>query len=344
MMRLLQILSRDQRGYGPLSLALGGLMLASMLVIPFLGFVQDSLVSIRQSNAGKSGISCGATGIEHVLWRLQYDSGFISSLTEENPTSTYSIVCDGQSIPLNTTLSQTSTPPSYLSDYIYADVVMTLDVSLSINSSEMATLKQAAHEIVDEFNLAENGDRYRMGLTRFGNASQSRVTMTNDSATMHTGINNVDASRFLLGLGTNIVLGINGGGAQFASGLGDRPEIPNLILFMTDGDDSEGNTLIDIANAEDASGAEIFVVGIDQVFTDTLNAIASEPDQDHVFYVSNFEDLLDLIEEIVDAVNSSGLLGAMYDIEAVDTDGTIIQVRVLITQGGEIVIVSWEES
>ncbi|MBM3944082.1 MAG: VWA domain-containing protein [SAR202 cluster bacterium] len=552
--RLLRPFAGDERGYGILTLALIGLLLSSMLVIPFLASVQTALLSTRSAGISLKGASCGSAGIEHVLWRLQYDTDFIGSLEYESSTS-YMVPCDEGNVSVSTTLlAVPSVLPDYLLEYAFADIVLVLDVSSSVDSNEMAVFKEAAHAIVNGFNPGGNQDRYRMGITRFRGNSESRVTMTYSATGIHNGIDNVDVGRSGMSSGTNLVAGIQGGAAQFSTGLteyyttagshtftvpegiteitvevwggggggptgtgrgpgggggayarttftvspseqftvnvgaggatgeaggdswfdnsstlmakggaspapsdssgaqggqasasigdvkysggnggnrgsggggggggsaftsangsnggngggssggsggtgtgaggaggstssgaagygqpgntpggggggagsnsattsgagaagqvlitygsGDRPEIPNLMVVLTDGDDSTGNTLTQIENASAASGARIFAVGIDDISAASLNAIASEPDEEHVFYVSDFQALLDIIDEIVRAVTSAGLAGSLYDIEVVGPDGTTIRIRVLITVEGEVIIVSWQE-
>ena len=133
---------------------------------------------------------------------------------------------------------------------------------------------------------------------------------------------------FLVGIGlsrtvacfTNIVAAITGGEAQFGTGLGDRLGVPNMMIVITDGDDTTGNSYSDIEAASAASGAEIFAVGVgpeSDVSPETLFAISYDPDNpgavfdganpdpyysDHVFHTDDFTDLINLVNEIVTAV------------------------------------------
>ena len=169
----------------------------------------------------------------------------------------------------------------------------------------------------------------------------------------------VDNGRPDLQGGTNIVLGIQGGQAQFPSGLGDRPEVPNLMIFVTDGNDTKGNSLQDIMDASAASGAEIFAVGVGSVDNATLDAIASDPDSDHVFSTSDFSGLLAIVDSIVTAtliaadtvvtVNggassaSAVAGGTIYDVTSLSPDGHAIRARIML-MGTQIQILTWELS
>lgn len=284
-------------------------------------------------------------GVEVALWELRNASP---------PRDTIIVPVPGGSTTV--TLTEGTTTQD-LSDFAYADFVLSLDVSGSISSAELVDLKDAANTIVDAFDLYETDGRIRIGLVRFRGSSEGVVDMIStdaqlsspaadhySGAALHDGINGLQQGGPGLSSGTDIVSGIQGGAAQFATGLGDRPEVPNLLVLITDGNDTRGNSDTDIQNAMLGSGAEIFAVGVGAVTTSTLNAAASDPDSSHVFYANDFQQLLTLIDGIVQAVNDSALIGTLYDIEATAPDGSTIQVRALLTPDGDIVILSWVES
>ncbi|MBM3925461.1 MAG: VWA domain-containing protein [SAR202 cluster bacterium] len=625
MIRVLKGFLAGQRGYAALTLGLIGLMFTTLLLVPYLIHVQTSLLAVRKAGDGLRGGACGAAGVEYTLWKLQYEAGFVDSLTPENPTVSYDVPCDSYMVPVTVTLaSQPSNLPGYLTEYAFADISLVIDVSSSISSSEMTVFKDGANAIVDGFNLDVNSERYRIGLTKFGRFSRPVVDVANSDDHLHAGINgltstslftclanyyyynyalrgnsattfwqydipndqwntkastpatvgdggglafdgtyvyalrgaatstfwrynltantwtamantpasvstggallyagsyiyallgnngtgfyryditnntwssmsaapaavgaggvgggalvyngthiyalrgantttfwrydiagnswtsmaaspaaigdggalvyngaNIYALRgnnsttfyrynigadtwttlaaapsavgtggagggglafdgtyiyavrgtaqtthwrydiaantwaarvaapsaisdggalvhtgYFIACETNLVAGLTGGTAQYNTGLGDRPGIPNLMVFLTDGDDNSGNSLTDIENASTASGARIFAVGIDDISINSLNAIASEPDEDHVFYATDFNAFLDLIDEIVAAVTQGGLAGSLYDIEVTAPDGSVIRVRVLLTVDGNVVVISSQE-
>jgi len=238
--------------------------------------------------------------------------------------------------------------------------------------------------------------------------------------------------------GTNIVKGIRCGVGQYENPLGsDRPNIPNVMILVTDGQDTAGNGPQHFMAEVDkwvAEGRldEVFAVGIGSAaevgypdpntidscndgidnggdgFTDgddpdcpgaedgfpnfppstctdgidndgdgnkdgqdhdcslNLNAIALDPAVpdfnldpvsgdaivpdpanpyawDHVFHAQDFEELLDIIGNIVEAVKQAGaVFETPYTVEAVAPGGTILA-RVVLTADGQIVIVSWDE-
>ena len=69
---------------------------------------------------------------------------------------------------------------------------------------------------------------------------------------------------------------------------GDRPGVPNIGVVITDGaSNDQEKTASEAQSARDA-GILLLAVGIQNANMVELNAIATDPDSDHVFTVSNF--------------------------------------------------------
>ena len=79
---------------------------------------------------------------------------------------------------------------------------------------------------------------------------------------------------------------------MFTSGNGDRSGVPNIGVVITDGRSNSATlTASEAANARNA-GITLFAIGIGSNIPETeLNAIATDPDSDHVFMVSGFSAL-----------------------------------------------------
>lgn len=346
---------RSERG----DIALVFLLMFMVLAVPLASAtVQFSGQLIRNSqvyNDRLSGGDSARAGIELALWHLRND--------EEPPEELSLAINDGTT---NVTLDEGTTTAD-LSEFAYADFVLTLDVSASISSSMMQDLKEAAHALIDAFQLESTNGRIRIGITKFRGDTASVTTMTDDPLDLHGGIDGVNATSIFTcffnpgspACTTNILLAINGGAAQFSTGLGDRPEVPNLLVVITDGNDTAGNDIDDIEDASEGASqdgvAEIFAVGVGGgVDQDTLDAIATE--EDNAFHVNDFGGepveecdpdspfLMNLITCIVQAVNDSALFGTLYDIQSVAPDGSCILVHALLTPEKETIILSWEET
>ncbi len=132
-----------------------------------------------------------------------------------------------------------------------------------------------------------------------------------------------------------------------------------MMIIITDGNDNQDNTLQDLADASAASGAEIFAVGVgSDVSASTLDAIATDPDSDHVFFTDDYAALLSLVDAIVEATldaakkitvshgggspSSSVSAGTLYDVESTTLDGTKIRSRVYVAADGTLEVLSWQ--
>ena len=79
---------------------------------------------------------------------------------------------------------------------------------------------------------------------------------------------------------------------MFTSANGDRSNVPNIGIVMTDGTSNDYTlTANEAANARNA-GIRLFSIGIGSgIPLGELNEIATDPDSDHVFAVTGFSGL-----------------------------------------------------
>ena len=136
-----------------------------------------------------------------------------------------------------------------------------------------------------------------MGVTRFRSSSVSVVEMTDlsdhqsNQKLLHDGIGSIVQGGPDLESGPDLVSGINGGTAQFGSGLVDRSGASNVMILITDGEDTHGITSNDLEKAVLGSGSEVFTVGVGGVPPETLDAIASHPDSTYRLFIESFSGL-----------------------------------------------------
>ncbi|PKB78233.1 MAG: hypothetical protein BZY88_19590 [SAR202 cluster bacterium Io17-Chloro-G9] len=214
--------------------------------------------------------------------------------------------------------------------------------------------------------------RYRWGGADEHSSSIKITTGATSSQPLHDGINELLEPASGQGGGANLVSAFNFvTGTQFSTGLGDRAEVPNLIIVIVDGSSLPGNSL-SVANASASSGAEVFAVGVGpsvDVDPEALFAISYDPDDpaavfdtsnpdpyypDHVFHANDFADLLNLVGGIVEAAllavqtvvtaeGGSSTGGTLYNMTAVSPDGTVTQYRAIVTSDGEVQILDWPQ-
>ncbi len=219
------------------------------------------------------------------------------------------------------------------SEVAYADIVLLLDVTLSLETFDLGHRKEAANNFVDAFSPGNADGRVRIGVVRFRGSAASVVDMTDVdqhsvSEPLHNGINGVVQGAPDLLAGTNIVVGLNGSSAYFATGLGDRVDppfpVPNLVVVITDGDDDAGNGNNDIKDASNHTGAEVFVVGVGaDISSGTINSIASQATSQYSFSATDYSSLPGIVNDIFASVSNSIAVGTLFTIESVSADGTV---------------------
>jgi len=311
-------------------IVLGFMALSVPLVTGMLSFSGTLSKDSRTKTAILQGQYSAQGCTQHAIYEIKNNPVYFEGLAIGDPTPLAAF--DG------CTITVTHVSAASVSQVAYADLVIVLDNSSSIlpwgSPSQMDQLKEAANLIVDQFSLPTTEGRVRIGISRFHDAVPAfPVTDMTDiddhgvSELLHDGINSLSWCGWPF-CQTNIVAGLDGGAAQFATGLGDRVDppypVPNLMIFITDGNDNEGNDIDDIEAASLLTNAEVFAIGVGPwVNDDTLDAIATGPTLTHVFDADDFDDLLTKIDDIVDAVYLSAGMGSVFTIESVSPDGTV---------------------
>ena len=184
------------------------------------------------------------------------------------------------------------------------DLMLVLDRSGSINSTELATLKSAAKAYVDS--LAPSADKAHVGMSSFATAGTLNQHLTDDGATVKAAIDALLAGGF-----TNLSAGINLAKTELDNpGDGhDRLDVdsPDFMVIITDGAPNRPGgsaageaAAIASANAADAAGITIFVIGVGTTGTtdDFLrDNIATSPA--HYFDATDFSNLEPILEALV---------------------------------------------
>ncbi len=208
------------------------------------------------------------------------------------------------------------------------DIVIALDVSGSINASELASLKTAAKTMVDTWASApglNSSTGAVIGVTKFSGSSASVVVMSTNITTIKNAIDAVTNTG--VGSGSNMVAGINGGSSQFTSGLGDRPGAPNILIVITDANETTGKTETQITTASDnANAVRIIAVDVENDPTDpTLISIAKPHLSSNVFSATSLANLIALADDIAFAACVIPSVTVTFDINGGDGGATASQ-------------------
>jgi hypothetical protein len=196
-------------------------------------------------------------------------------------TSTVTLTLDGES-------STQSTP---------TDLVLVLDESASIDSTEFSQLKSFANSVVSAVatdGLFANGGR--VGVVGFSDTAETVIGLS----TNQTNVQNAISGNPQSAGNTCIACGLDRASLVLGP---DDPARNQLVIVITDGNAnvSAGSTASAAANLQ--AKAEVFAVGVgDGISQSTLETIASGPGSDNTFAVSGFGSLAALLSTLVSAV------------------------------------------
>ncbi len=190
-----------------------------------------------------------------------------------------------------------------------ADIVIVVDGSDSITFFDEENWKKLLDFVVQLAQTFPLDQGTHVGLVQF--ATSARVEFgLNKYFTAREIIDYVNQmSR--IGGETNIALAINTMVFDVFGKAGDRPDIKDLAIVITDGThNAEGWNVAEQADLAKRNGIEIFAVGVrsrpppDSFDVNELRVIASDPafsadpNRQHVFTAENFDQLTDVIRQI----------------------------------------------
>lgn len=174
------------------------------------------------------------------------------------------------------------------------DLMLVLDGSESIDPAEFEAMRSFADSLVGHFTISP-ADAHA-GIVQFASEGQGiiEIGLSSDPAAIASAIS---AMTQIVGI-TDIQEGI--ALAQQELTANGRADIPHVILVLTDGVHNEPGDPIAEAEAARSLGTELFAIAVGPgPDIDQLNAIASDPDGEHVFSVGDFEALATILDPLV---------------------------------------------
>ena len=210
------------------------------------------------------------------------------------------------------------------------DISLITDVSFSIvQAGAMDDLRGFTHNIVDAFAL-NSAEGAMIDITAFAEDSVSVIAMASDPASIHGAIdsnirygpragthyspgpgNHEDyrPSRYTwgqTGMDTDMLSALQGGADQYTNGAADRDFAPNVIIIITDAEDTEGHDVAQIVDLRNAilqagaagspNGSEVIIaVGVGNKNDAVLEALATGG---YVYSVNNWQQVQTLLGDI----------------------------------------------
>ncbi|XDV42634.1 hypothetical protein PO909_011260 [Leuciscus waleckii] len=224
--------------------------------------------------------------------------------------SVFGMFDGGESMPLageeKTTLSDAPAPPTIPTPDVtckttaQADIVLLVDGSWSIGRLNFKTIRDFIGRMVGVFDIGP--DRVQIGLAQYSGDPKTMWYLNTHGTRQDLleAVKNLPykGGNTLTGLALNYILQNN-----FKPNVGMRPNSRKIGVLVTDGK-SQDDILVNSQNLRD-QGIELYAIGVKNADENELRAIASDPDDIHMYNVADFSFLLDIVDDLTDNLCNS---------------------------------------
>ncbi|XP_036357280.1 von Willebrand factor-like isoform X3 [Octopus sinensis] len=182
-------------------------------------------------------------------------------------------------------------------DKAVADVMLVLDDSSSVGSTNFKKVKRFAQYIVNSFNIGRN--KIRVGAITFSGKVKLQFKM-NKYYNKRSLLRAISRIKYKHG-GTNTNRALDYLRTQsFRRGAGDRKGVPNIAIVLTDGKSFSLRKTKIAALKLRKTGAIVFAIGVGRgIKRSELNVIGSSPRRNYVFSVRNFNALRSIAKQLI---------------------------------------------
>ncbi|XP_074540734.1 collagen alpha-1(XII) chain isoform X2 [Halichoeres trimaculatus] len=217
--------------------------------------------------------------------------------------SVFGMFDGGQSMPLageeNTTLQDEPEPPpldpsdAQCKTTAKADIVLLVDGSWSIGRINFKTIRSFIARMVSVFEIGP--DRVQIGLAQYSGDPKTEwhLNAHPTKESLLKAINDLPykGGNTMTGLALNYILQNN-----FKPSVGLRDEARKIGILVTDGK-SQDEIIMKSQSLRD-SGIELYAIGVKNADENELRAIATDPDEIHMYNVNDFQFLLDIVDDL----------------------------------------------
>ncbi|XP_041798680.1 matrilin-2-like [Chelmon rostratus] len=173
------------------------------------------------------------------------------------------------------------------------DLFFVIDGSKSLGSANFELVKQFVNGIVDSLDISRTGTH--VGLLQY--STKVRTEFTLGQHTTAQGIKQAVSRMQYMGRGS-----MTGSALRhmfefsFSAKEGGRPNIPRVSIVFTDGRSQDD--VSEWANKAKNSGVTIYALGVGKAIEQELREIASEPDEKHLYYAKDFENMGEIAKKL----------------------------------------------
>ena len=167
------------------------------------------------------------------------------------------------------------------------DLMLLLDVSGSISSSDLNQAKYASLRLVNEMiDLSV----HRMGVISFENYAHLLCHLTHDSNQLRRVIDNI----LYTGGGTNMVDALQKSENELRNSLNEK-----VILMMTDGYPNSNSATLDLANRLTRQGYRIYAIGVGVIDFNFLRQMAG---RENTLVIDSMDKLADAFKSVMNSI------------------------------------------
>ena len=177
------------------------------------------------------------------------------------------------------------------------DLVLVLDSSGSVGPKNFGKVKNFIKKFLKAADI--DGGKVRVGIDVYSTFDEVAFNLNtfNSKADIFSAI---DALPYK-GQGTKTGRALETMRTEmFTVANGDRPDVDNVVLVITDGESFD--TPIPVADAARADGIHIYAIGVGLTETEELRGIANKPSVQNVFIIDDFSGLDDLDKQVFASV------------------------------------------
>ncbi|KAG8506779.1 Cartilage matrix protein [Galemys pyrenaicus] len=176
--------------------------------------------------------------------------------------------------------------PGHLCQTRPTDLVFVVDSSRSVRPVEFEKVKVFLSQVIESLDVGPNATR--VGVVNYASAVKQEFPLRAHASKAAL----LQAVRRIQPLSTGTMTGL---AIQFAitkafsdaeGGRARSPDISKVAIVVTDGRPQD--SVRDVSARAQASGVELFAIGVGRVDKATLRQIASEPQDEHVDYVESY--------------------------------------------------------
>ncbi|XP_056900285.1 matrilin-2-like isoform X2 [Takifugu flavidus] len=173
------------------------------------------------------------------------------------------------------------------------DLVFVIDGSKSMGPANFELVKHFVISIVESLNVSQTGSH--VGLLQYSTKVRTEFTLRQHTSAQS--IRQAVSRMQYMGRGS-----MTGSALRhmfqfsFSAKEGARPNVPHVGIVFTDGRSQDD--VSEWANKAKKSGVTIYAVGVGKAIEQELREIASEPDEKHLYYAEDFQDMGEITKKL----------------------------------------------